>query len=670
MTTKERAHGYAISPTTGDRVNVGAQIHAAMTAIMDEEAVLEAGQVRRNLLADCGDFRAPFSLAIASLSGFERSGDEALFRAFQAMLQKAMHALERIRSARDALTSTQKIAFARVEELADPLLNEMSLRACDAPPCGHGVAPDDPSFTIAASMFDALSAMLDAARHLEGTPEHKRIVALLVGTRGPLGLAIAHLRDYVELRRPASRRLFQQACRRIATDLNGLRGHAAIFSQEQSVAFAVVEAEWARLGDAAGATLRAADARDIQKPALARQWALAWSALLLCVTPPLALALWQDGTATLSVRLVPVLPVAVLTAAAGAFTLTRFIFRPLRDMVDRLEGFSRCEALDEPIAPNAAFFFGAAPERLRMTLSDLQDALAEADVNLRTQTVERRASMLKIANSFQLTISGIVAALSATSTQMAETAQNMTIVATETAVRSLHVAQAAKTTSLNVSTVAGAADALSAAVEDLGQQVNGSASLSARAARESDGIVASVNELSASVAAIGNVTSLISAFADQTNLLALNATIEAARAGEAGRGFAIVASEIKELSTQTMGSTREIAAHIARIETSSGRTIEAIGGIAERVRDMAEVSTAIATSIDLQSKATQDITRNVMAAARGTGEVTTNIEDVATLSEDTQTAAAQALTSASDLRRQFEHLDTEVASFLAMVRAA
>ena len=108
---------------------------------------------------------------------------------------------------------------------------------------------------------------------------------------------------------------------------------------------------------------------------------------------------------------------------------------------------------------------------------------------------------------------------------------------------------------------------------------------------------------------------LITDIAEQTNLLALNATIEAARAGEAGRGFAVVAGEVKALSSQTAKATDEIGAQIAAMQGVTARSIEAIDGIEKTIREIGEITGAIATAVTEQGAATQEIARSVEVAA-------------------------------------------------------
>ncbi|UMY16619.1 methyl-accepting chemotaxis protein [Methylobacterium organophilum] len=283
---------------------------------------------------------------------------------------------------------------------------------------------------------------------------------------------------------------------------------------------------------------------------------------------------------------------------------------------------------------------------------------------------ERRRAMMELANRFETTVGGIVGLVSSAATELQATAQTMTATATETASQSNTVAAAAEEAASNVGTVAAAAEELGSSVQEIGRQVSGSADLAQVAVGEADQTAQLVHELSQAAARIGDVVSLISTIAGQTNLLALNATIEAARAGEAGRGFAVVAAEVKELASQTARATEEISGQIAQIQGVTDQAVDAIGGIATRIREISQVATSIAAAVEEQGAATQEIVRNVAQAATGTGEVTHNITGVAGAAEETGAAASQVLSSASELSRQSEHLNAEVAHFLASVRAA
>ncbi|GJE54642.1 hypothetical protein EKPJFOCH_1120 [Methylobacterium thuringiense] len=284
--------------------------------------------------------------------------------------------------------------------------------------------------------------------------------------------------------------------------------------------------------------------------------------------------------------------------------------------------------------------------------------------------VERRRTMIELADGFENAVGGIVAMVSSSATELQATAQTMTATATQTASQSTTVAAAAEEAASNVGTVAAAAEELGSSVAEIGRQVSGSADLARAAVGEADQTAGLVQELTQAAARIGDVVGMISSIAGQTNLLALNATIEAARAGEAGRGFAVVAAEVKELAAQTTRATDEISGQIGHIQAVTGQAVSAIGTIAGRIRDINVVASAIAAAVEEQGAATQEIVRNVAQASSGTSEVTSNIAGVASAAEETGAAASKVLSSAGELSRQSEHLGSEVSRFLATVRAA
>jgi methyl-accepting chemotaxis protein len=176
--------------------------------------------------------------------------------------------------------------------------------------------------------------------------------------------------------------------------------------------------------------------------------------------------------------------------------------------------------------------------------------------------------------------------------------------------------------------------------------------------------------LSQAAGRIGDVIKLITSVAEQTNLLALNATIEAARAGDAGKGFAVVAHEVKALAAQTAKATDEISAQIAGMQSATHDSVTAIKEIGGTIGRMSDIAAAIATTVEEQGAATQEISRNVQQAAQGTAEVATNITSVNRGASETGSASSQVLSSAQSLSSESNRLKLEVDKFLHTVRAA
>ncbi len=159
---------------------------------------------------------------------------------------------------------------------------------------------------------------------------------------------------------------------------------------------------------------------------------------------------------------------------------------------------------------------------------------------------------------------------------------------------------------------------------------------------------------------INNIIKLITNIAEQTNLLALNATIEAARAGDSGRGFTVVAGEVKELARETSASAEDITQRIKTIQGSSQEATAAITEVVDIMGQVADLSHTISTAINQQSVMATNISGSLTQAAEGSRDISQAMVDLSSSARDASKRAATIQTEAQQLFALAEHLRTLV----------
>jgi len=322
-----------------------------------------------------------------------------------------------------------------------------------------------------------------------------------------------------------------------------------------------------------------------------------------------AAALWTG----LSLGLLVALLAAVVVAAR------HFVLRPLRDLGTSLwalaEGRGEVERLDES-RPDEFGELARAFNQFRDRLFTLIQRVAESVGTL----LEGTRSLAAVAGTIG---DG----------------------ARETAERAQRTEAVSREVSGHIQSVSVATEQMRVAIAEIARSAADAASVAASAVDVASSTQARVQTLGESSAEIGAVIETITGIAEQTNLLALNAAIEAARAGEAGKGFAVVASEVKELARNTARATEEIGAKLEAIRAESLAAVEAIGRITEVIATINDLQSSIASAVEEQSVTTNEIGRVVELATSGTGEIATAVEAVAESSGE----ALRSVESASEV---------------------
>ncbi len=299
-----------------------------------------------------------------------------------------------------------------------------------------------------------------------------------------------------------------------------------------------------------------------------------------------------------------------------------------------------------------------------------QEQMSAKETEMAESREERSAHIEELVEKFEHDSSDIMSHVGTASSQMKTTSSEMSSVAQETAQLANTVAAAAEEASVNVQTVASAAEELSCSISEINRQVDESNKIAGDAVSKAEANIKTIKGLEEASNRIGEVVGLISDIAEQTNLLALNATIEAARAGEAGKGFAVVASEVKNLANQTAKATDEISGQVNEMQEITRDAVTAIEDIGQTIASMNKISSSISSAIDEQGSATQEISRNVQEASTGTSEVTSNMQNVSDASIQTGKSSEEVRNSSTELTEQAEEMRKSVEAFIEGIRAA
>ena len=201
------------------------------------------------------------------------------------------------------------------------------------------------------------------------------------------------------------------------------------------------------------------------------------------------------------------------------------------------------------------------------------------------------------------------------------------------AAQAQQAAASSSETNSNVENVAAGATQLSHSVSEISARVSRAGEIAGNAVSRSQAAVSHIGKLSESTAQISQVLKFISEIAEQTNLLALNATIEAARAGEAGKGFAVVASEVKTLAGQSAKATEDIRAQIEAVLSATNGATDAIGLVESVIQELSTISMTISGAVEEQATVTNDISSNMQSASAAVNQIANSFSAVAASTE-------------------------------------
>jgi methyl-accepting chemotaxis protein len=362
---------------------------------------------------------------------------------------------------------------------------------------------------------------------------------------------------------------------------------------------------------------------------------------------------------------------ALLLVVVGVVIIARSIARPLSVITATIKQVADGAEQVEVPHTGRADEIGALARAIKIFQEAMErNRKLNSQVSADSQAREERSRHIEASvEAFRQAIGAVLKNVNDNASAMRKVAETISRVTSDANDRAVAAAGATTQASGNVSAVAGATEELSASVQEIGRQVRQSANAVEQTGQRTEKSITEIESLAAATQRIDGVLQLIQAIAEQTNLLALNATIEAARAGDAGRGFAVVAHEVKALAGQTAKATEEIGQNVGTIQSSTRNAVDAVREIGGAVREINDITSAIAGAIGQQDAATREISANAQSAAEGNETLVTNIASLRDAIGETNTAASSVLTASSELTATAETLSREVETFFQNLRS-
>ncbi|MDP9423217.1 MAG: methyl-accepting chemotaxis protein [Pseudomonadota bacterium] len=292
------------------------------------------------------------------------------------------------------------------------------------------------------------------------------------------------------------------------------------------------------------------------------------------------------------------------------------------------------------------------------------------EIERRGMAHARRDELLALAGAFEGSIAKVVQSVGAAAEQLERAASNMHHFAHTTGEQSAEAAREAQNASHSAMRVSAGVTDLSRSILSIAATADQQAKLGVAARGASQTGEEVIRALSEQAANIETFVGLIQGVASQTNMLALNATIEAARAGDAGRGFGVVAAEVKALASQAHDATGQINQIVSGISTGAAQADDAIGQVSRAMAELEQAASKMRSTVGDQSSVATLIEQSAVDSAAGATQIAQRIGEVARAAGEAVQFSDEIQASATGLTKVAQGLKSATDEFLSQLRAA
>ncbi|MDG4720273.1 MULTISPECIES: methyl-accepting chemotaxis protein [Thalassospira] len=335
----------------------------------------------------------------------------------------------------------------------------------------------------------------------------------------------------------------------------------------------------------------------------------------------------------------------------------------VNQLLDLTEAFTKEAAAAMNCASRGDYYRKIVPRGLRGDLIGYAEKVNNALDIMDVQTKTFRSSAGRIGDDLKF----VVGDLSDSARKLTSNSDFLSQNVTKIADQSSEMRRAAEESSAALDGIATATEQFSGSIKQIGSQIDGSASLSEVAVERARSAGEHMERLDSLATSVTSVVKLITDVAEQTNLLALNATIEAARAGEAGKGFAVVASEVKNLANQSSHAAEEVIREIGQMQEMTREAVVFVHEISETITEIDNGARLVADATREQTDAVAEISNRIEQAVTRMRDIVTSVALVASGTNDSREVLVALHDEANGLLGRAESLDGDVRNFIGQV---